>query len=276
MALLRSLARSQIRSLIQPLLTGKVASPSAVRLFSNETPDPVSTPRAADHGAPQMPQDVNQRKSLITFGSYVGQCLPRYIQKMQINHCNELELLIAPSGILPVLYFLKNHHNCQFTSIIDIGGMDVPTREYRFEIIYHLLSLRFNSRIRIKTYTDELTPVDSSFEVFKGANWYEREIYDMFGVYFANHPDLRRILTDYGFDGHPFRKDFPLSGYTELRYDESLQRIVYEPLELTQEFRKFTLESPWEQFPLQRPDAFPVEEIPLGTPSNAEAGEKKN
>ena len=135
--------------------------------------------------------------------------------------------------------------------------MDVPTRVYRFEVIYHLLSLRYNSRVRVRTYTDELTPIDSICELYKGANWFEREVWDMFGVFFRNHPDLRRILTDYGFDGHPFRKDFPLSGYHELRYDDELQRIVQEPLELTQEFRRFTLESPWEQFPLHRPDPFP-------------------
>lgn len=267
MALLRSFNRlGQTRSLI--CFNNLFNNTS--RTFSSTTDEPTvynNTKLATDKGAPQLPQDLEQRKSLAAFGSYIGQCLPKYVQKILLNHCNELELLIAPSGILPVMYFLKNHHNSQFTNIIDIAGMDVPTRTYRFELIYHLLSLRFNSRIRVKTYTDELTPVDSLCEVYQGANWYEREVYDMYGVYFANHPDLRRILTDYGFEGHPFRKDFPLSGYIELRFDEELQRIVYEPLELTQEFRKFTLESPWEQFPLHRPDAFPVEEIPLGSPS---------
>ncbi|CAG2181013.1 unnamed protein product, partial [Oppiella nova] len=131
----------------------------------------------------------------------------------------------------------------------DICGVDVPTRQYRFEIVYNLLSLRYNSRIRVKTYTDELTPIESICELFKGANWYEREIWDMFGVFFINHPDMRRILTDYGFEGHPFRKDFPLSGYTECRYDDEVKRVVIEPLEMTQEFRKFDLQSPWEQFP---------------------------
>ena len=116
--------------------------------------------------------------------------------------------------------------------------------------------------------------MDSICEVFRGANWYEREVYDMYGVFFANHPDLRRILTDYGFEGHPFRKDFPLSGYIELRYDDDVQRVVQEPLEMTQEFRKFDLETPWEQFPLHREDAAPVEEIPLSQGFETPAAKK--
>lgn len=196
--------------------------------------------------------DPSQKKSLSDFGKYVADCLPKYVQKVQITSGNELEVLIAPEGVVPVLQFLKDHHNAQFAVVSDITALDVPARHYRFELIYNLLSLRYNSRIRVKTYTDELTPVDSCVEVFKGANWYEREIWDMFGVFFSNHPDLRRILTDYGFEGHPFRKDFPLSGYVEVRYDDEAKRVVVEPVELAQEFRKFDLESPWEQFPAHR------------------------
>nr|CAH7760529.1 unnamed protein product [Callosobruchus chinensis] len=147
------------------------------------------------------------------FGRYVAECLPKYIQKVQVTAGDELELLIVPDGVLPVLQFLKDHHNCQFSNLVDIAGMDVPSRECRFEVIYNILSLRFNARIRVKTYTDELTPIESCDDIYKAANWYEREIWDMYGVFFSNHPDLRRILTDYGFEGHPFRKDFPLSGY---------------------------------------------------------------
>ena len=158
----------------------------------------------------------SQRKELSEFGKYVAECMPKYVQKVQMACGDELEVLIAPEGIIPVLTFLKDHHNCQFVSLADIAGVDVPTRDYRFEIVYNLLSLRFNARIRVKTYTDEMTPLDSSVEVFQGSNWYEREIWDMYGVFFANHPDLRRILTDYGFEGHPLRKDFPLSGYIEV------------------------------------------------------------
>lgn len=210
-----------------------------------------------DHVAEPVPEtrptvrkpNAAQRTQLKDFGKYVAECMPKYVQKIQLTAGDELEVLIAPEGVVPVLHFLKDHHNAQFVNLVDIAGMDVPSKPYRFEIIYNLLSLRFNSRIRVKTYTDELTPIDSSDDVFKAANWYEREIWDMFGVFFANHPDLRRILTDYGFEGHPFRKDFPLSGYVELRYDDEKKRVVVEPLELAQEFRKFELNAPWEQFP---------------------------
>nr|CAG4641147.1 EOG090X0BXY [Eulimnadia texana] len=199
-------------------------------------------------------QKVNQvqRESLTDFGRYVAECLPKYVQKVQLTGTNELEILIAPEGVIPVIQFLKDNHLCQFTSLSDLGAMDVPSREYRFEIFYNLLSLRYNSRVRVKTYTDELTPIDSLCDIHKAANWYEREIWDMYGVFFANHPDLRRILTDYGFEGHPFRKDFPLTGYVEVRYDDEVKRVVAEPVELAQEYRKFDLSSPWETFPNYR------------------------
>jgi NADH dehydrogenase (ubiquinone) Fe-S protein 3 len=191
--------------------------------------------------------------------------MPKYVQKVQLTCGDELEVMIVPDGIVPVLQFLKDHHSCQFTNLVDIAGVDIPAREYRFEIVYNLLSIRYNSRIRVKTYTDELMPVDSCNDVFKAANWYEREIWDMYGVYFANHPDLRRILTDYGFEGHPFRKDFPLTGYVEVRYDDEVKRVVVEPLELAQEFRKFDLQSPWEIFPAHR-EAPRIENVPVAAP----------
>lgn len=160
--------------------------------------------------------DLLVRSQLKDFGQYVAECLPKFVQKIQLTAGDELEVLVVPDGIIPVLQFLKDHHNAQFASLVDIAGMDVPNRPYRFEVIYNLLSIRFNTRIRVKTYTDELTPIDSCNDIYRAANWYEREIWDMYGVFFANHPDLRRILTDYGFEGHPFRKDFPLSGYVEV------------------------------------------------------------
>lgn len=135
--------------------------------------------------------------------------------------------------------FLRDHTAAEYTQVSDITAVDFPTREYRFEVVYNLLSVRHNSRIRVKTYADEATPVPSITSLYDGALWFEREVYDMFGVFFTGHPDLRRIMTDYGFDGHPLRKDFPLSGYTEIRYDEEKKRIVVEPLELTQAFRNF-------------------------------------
>ncbi len=151
-----------------------------------------------------------------------------------------------------MLSFLKENHRTQFHSFIAVTAIDVLARPYRFEVVYNLLSLKFNNRIRIKTYTDELTPIESATTVFQGANWYEREIWDMYGIFFSNHPDLRRLLTDYGFAGHPFRKDFPLSGFVEVRYDDEVKRVVCEPIELAQEFRKFDLGSPWEVFPAHR------------------------
>lgn len=141
-----------------------------------------------------------------------------------------MEILIVPEGVVPVLQFLKDHHNAQFSNLTDIAGMDVPCRQYRFEVIYNILSLRFNSRIRVKTYTDELTPIDSCNDVYAAANWYEREIWDMYGVFFANHPDLRRILTDYGFEGHPQRRDFPLSGYVEVKICYIINTLIQNKL----------------------------------------------
>jgi len=223
-----------------------------------------------------MKKDDALRQQLLIFGEYCAEVLPKYVQKVQIQPHNELELLIHPEGVLPVISFLKEHHNGQFLSIADICGVDVPSRPYRFEVVYNLLSLRYNQRIRVRTYTDEQTPIESICSIFPGANWYEREVWDMFGVYFMNHPDLRRILTDYGFQGHPFRKDFPLSGYTECRYDDECKRVVIEPVELSQEFRKFELEAPWESFPAQATRNRP-EEIPLLGEKKTEKieGEKK-
>lgn len=194
-------------------------------------------------------------------GYYISQCLPKYVQKVQLANGDELEILVAPTGILPTIAFLRCHYNTLFNCIVDITAIDVPNRKYRFEVVYNLLSIAYNSRIRVKTYTDELTPLESVTEEFKGAEWYEREVWDMFGVYFLRHPDLRRILTDYGFEGHPLRKDFPLSGYVEVRYDDSRKRVVIEPLELTQEFRKFDLSAPWEQFPNFRNEPPAIEDV---------------
>lgn len=177
-------------------------------------------------------------ESLHTYGQYIMSCLPKYIQQFTVWK-DELTVYTAPAGVIPVMSFLKNHTSAEFTTISDITGVDYPTRDQRFEVVYNLLSVRYNSRIRVKTYADEATPVPSVTGLFEGALWYEREVYDMFGVFFSGHPDLRRIMTDYGFDGHPLRKDFPLTGYTELRYDEEKKRIVIEPLELTQAFRNF-------------------------------------
>ena len=145
-----------------------------------------------------------------------------------------------------VLKYLRDDPNCAFTVLCDVCGVDYPDRPMRFEVVYNLLSMSRNLRVRLKVETDEENPVPSATGVFNAAGWWEREAWDLYGIYFSDHPDLRRILTDYGFDGHPLRKDFPLTGYVELRYDEDQKRVVYEPVKLKQEFRSFDFLSPWE------------------------------
>lgn len=149
-------------------------------------------------------------------------------------------------AIKDVITFLKNDGQCKFDSLIDICGVDYPARERRFDVVYHLLSMGLNHRIRVKIATDEVEPVRSLAEIFPNADWYEREAFDMYGIIFDQHPDLRRLLTDYGFEGYPLRKDFPLSGYVEVRYDEKRKAVVYEPVNLPQEYRSFDFMSPWE------------------------------
>jgi NADH-quinone oxidoreductase subunit C len=158
----------------------------------------------------------------------------------------ELTVTAEAAGILPVLKFLRDDPECRFVCFTDIAGADYPQREQRFDIVYHLLSPYKNRRIRVKVKADEDTQVPSAIPVFPAANWYEREVFDLYGVLFADHPDLRRILTDYGFSGHPLRKDFPLTGHVEVRYDDEQKRVVYEPVKLVQEFRNFDYLSPWE------------------------------
>ncbi|KQZ13926.1 NADH dehydrogenase [Mesorhizobium sp. Root554] len=158
----------------------------------------------------------------------------------------ELAIAVAPGDIVKVATFLRDDKKCQFISIIDVCGADYPARPNRFDVVYHLLSPKQNLRIRIKVQANEDTLVPSLTGVYPGADWYERETYDLYGVLFTGHPDLRRILTDYGFEGHPLRKDFPLTGFVEVRYDDEAKRVIYEPVELKQEFRNFDFLSPWE------------------------------
>ncbi|XP_023948819.2 NADH dehydrogenase [ubiquinone] iron-sulfur protein 3, mitochondrial-like [Bicyclus anynana] len=189
--------------------------------------------------------DNFRRQRLYEFGLYVAACMPKFVQKIQMQHIDELEILTSPEGLFPVLSFMKYHQHACFNQLSHATAMDVPNREYRFELAYNILSLRFGERARVKSYTDEVTPVHSAYSLWGNCNWLEREIYDMFGIIFTNHPDLRRILTDYGFVGHPLRKDFPLTGYIEVRYDDALKKIVYEPVEFSQEMRNYQLHSPW-------------------------------
>ena len=157
----------------------------------------------------------------------------------------ELCLNIQFNKILPLVTFLKYHTNCQYKLLSDLCVIDYPTRSNRFELVYNFLSIQYNSRLRIKILFNELQSISSITSVFRSANWWEREAWDMFGVFFIDHPDLRRILTDYGFEGYPLRKDFPLSGFTEVRYSELKKRVIYEPLHLPQEFKSFNFENPW-------------------------------
>ncbi len=158
----------------------------------------------------------------------------------------ELTVVTTPEGIVDVAKFLRDDGQCAFVCIIDVCGVDWPTREKRFDVVYHLLSPTQNVRVRIKLEVGEDEVVPSITPIFPGADWFERETWDMYGIPFSGHPDLRRILTDYGFEGHPLRKDFPTTGFVELRYDEEAKRVIYEPVELRQEFRSFDFLSPWE------------------------------
>ncbi len=159
---------------------------------------------------------------------------------------DELTVHAVAGDIVKVVRFLREATVCQFSCFIDITAVDWPSREKRFDVVYHFLSPRLNQRIRLKVQTDEVTPVPSIIGVFRGADWFERETYDLYGVLFTGHPDMRRILTDYGFEGHPLRKDFPLTGFVEVRWDDEEKRVVYEPVKLNQEFRTFDFLSPWE------------------------------
>jgi NADH-quinone oxidoreductase subunit C len=186
---------------------------------------------------------------LQSIGAKIEEAMPGAVLESSFVF-GELTLTLDPSRIIDAIKLLRNDPDWQFLSIIDISGADYPERVRRFEVVYHLLSPNLNRRIRLKIATDEETPIASATEVYPGADWYEREIYDFFGVLFVGHPDLRRILTDYGFDGHPLRKDFPMTGFVEVRYDDQEKRVRYEPVRLTQEFREFDFLSPWEGPPL--------------------------
>lgn len=158
---------------------------------------------------------------------------------------NEISIVVSHNQLLFSMSCLKYHVNYQYNLLSCISGVDFANLKYRFGVVYELLSLTFNTKMRVKIFVNEITYVDSIFEIFKNSNWWEREVWDLYGIYFRKHPDLRRILTDYGFEGYPMRKDFPLSGYTELRYDFNKKRIVFESVELSQEFRSFNFETPW-------------------------------
>ncbi|ODT75512.1 MAG: NADH-quinone oxidoreductase subunit C [Pelagibacterium sp. SCN 64-44] len=182
---------------------------------------------------------------LVTLGEHVAASLGDAVLGYEVAF-GDLTVNVQRESIVNVATFLRDDPKCRFIGFIDVCGADYPAREFRFDVVYHFLSPHLNQRIRVKLEADAETPVPSICDVFPGANWFERETYDLYGVTFSGHPDLRRILTDYGFDGHPLRKDFPLTGFVEVRYDEERKRVVYEPVKLTQEFRSFDYLSPWE------------------------------
>ncbi len=190
--------------------------------------------------------------ALQDLGEYIAAALPQEVLDTRVSF-DELILTARREAIIKVLTFLRDDINCQFKELMDVCGVDYPERENRFEVVYNLLSLTHNNRVRVKVSTDAETPVSSATAVFSAANWLERETWDMFGIFFSDHPDLRRILTDYGFEGHPLRKDFPLTGYVEVRYDDEQKRVVYEPVKLTQDYRTFDFLSPWEGMQAQLP-----------------------
>ena len=183
--------------------------------------------------------------TLKDLGDYLAAAFPQDVTGTAIAY-GELVVTVRRDAVTRVLGFLRDDPKCLFKVLVDLCGVDYPERPERFEIVYNLLSIKTNQRIRIKVTADEDSPVPSATGIFSAAGWFEREAWDLYGIYFSDHPDLRRILTDYGFEGHPLRKDFPLTGYVEVRYDETEKRVVYEPVKLKQEFRSFDFMSPWE------------------------------
>lgn len=178
-------------------------------------------------------------------GEAIAKALPGAITDVSTAF-GELTLTVAPDRLIETVRYLRDDPSCLFVNFTDLTAVDYPTRVPRFDVVTHLLSPKHNRRIRVKVGVDEDQPVASLMELYPGANWFEREAYDLFGIIFAGHPDLRRILTDYGFSGHPMRKDFPMTGYVELRYNDEQKRVLYEPVHLNQAFRSFDFLSPWE------------------------------
>lgn len=182
---------------------------------------------------------------LNSIGEHVTASLPGKVTGHEIA-VGELNLFAEPQTIVDVIAFLRSDEKCAFYSFIDVTAVDYPGRDKRFDVVYHLMSPKHNTRVRVKVAIDDTTPMPSIISVFPGADWFEREAWDMYGVIFTGHSDMRRLLTDYGFEGHPLRKDFPLTGYQEVRWDDEQKRVVYEPVKLVQEFRQFDFLSPWE------------------------------
>ncbi len=191
-------------------------------------------------------------QALEDLGDYIAGLIADDLEEHRLIN-DELVLVTRPESLRKVMRFLRDDSQCLFKILVDVTGVDYPERERRFDVVYNLLSISHNQRIRVKVRVGEDEPVPSVVSLYPSANWYERETWDLYGVFFAEHPDLRRILTDYGFEGHPLRKDFPLTGHVEVRYDDEQKRVVYEPVRLTQDFRTFDFLSPWEGMTRQLP-----------------------
>lgn len=206
--------------------------------------------------------------SLKTLGDRIMAALGQDVLGCDVQ-LGELIVTVRGTSIIKVLTYLRDDPDCLFKVLVDLCGVDYPEHEQRFEVVYNLLSLKYNRRIRVKVLTDEGTPVPSVVEVYSAAGWFEREAWDLYGIFFSDHPDLRRILTDYGFEGHPMRKDFPLTGYVEVRYDQEQKRVIYEPVKLTQDFRSFDFLSPWEGMTRELPGDEKAVQPPAGAPPTA-------
>ena len=191
-------------------------------------------------------------QALEDLGDYIAGLIADDLEEHRLIN-DELVLVTRPKSLRKVMRFLRDDSQCLFKILVDVTGVDYPERERRFDVVYNLLSISHNQRIRVKVRVGEDEPVPSVVSLYPSANWYERETWDLYGVFFNEHPDLRRILTDYGFEGHPLRKDFPLTGHVEVRYDDEQKRVVYEPVRLTQDFRTFDFLSPWEGMTRQLP-----------------------
>jgi len=210
-------------------------------------------------------------EALKELGGHIVQAQAGVVSTAEVR-LGELILETTPDKVIALLAYLRDDPKCLFKQLIDICGVDWPEREKRFDVVYNLLSVKNNQRVRVKLMTDETTPVPSAASVYSSAGWFERETYDLYGVWFSDHPDLRRILTDYGFEGHPLRKDFPLTGFVELRWDDVQKRVVYEPVKLAQEFRRFDFLSPWEGAPKVLPGDEKAQETaaaPAAAPAKA-------
>ncbi len=207
-----------------------------------------------------MDEQREQLEALADLGAHIGDILGADLISQAVSPVGELEISVRRDAIVRALTQLRDDSSCRFSQMIDLCGVDYPERAERFDVVYHLLSLRQNHRVRVRVATDADHPVPSVAGVFSAAGWFEREAWDLYGIMFSGHPDLRRILTDYGFEGHPLRKDFPLSGYVEVRYDDERKAVVYEPVKLTQEFRSFDFLSPWEGAEAARQALLPGDE----------------